>query len=185
VTTISTILFIFVLKKKTDQYLTMKFWTTIVVAFVFILGGCNDQNRCYDSVDTRLVAIFKVSDFRVYDTLYIHGVGRIATGDTLVFDTLSAQSKRLALPLSLSADSTGFIVFTGTVSDTFYLHHTMIMKFISEYCGFAPEYKLTGSFFTKGIDSLTISDPVVNTQSLAKNINDQNVTIYFNPSVIH
>lgn len=160
----------------------MKYWLTLLVAFEFIFGGCNDQNRCYDSVTTLMVTSFKVSDFSAFDTLVIKGVGRDAAGDTLFKDTLSAQSKRFTLPLSLSADSTGFVLF-GTVSrDTIYIRHSMTMKFISEACGFAPLYHIKGTFFSFGIDSVKISDPLVNTNSIAKNTNDQNITIYFNPS---
>jgi hypothetical protein len=172
-----------VLGEKKPINLTMKYWLTIFVAFVFILGGCNDQNRCYDSVDTEMITSFKVSNFSVFDTLVIRGVGRISKGDTLVNDTLSSQSKRFPLPLSLSDDSTGFVIIAGKFVNTVYIRHSMTMKFISEYCGFAPEYRLKGSSFTSGIDSVKISDPLVNTNSIAKNTNDQNITIYFNPSV--
>lgn len=161
----------------------MRFFPITIIILLFIFFGCNDQNRCYESVDTLMIASFKASNFNVYDTLVVYGVDRTATGDTLVYDTLSAQSKRYPLPLSLSDDSTGFVIQTHNAIDTLYIFHTMEMKFISEYCGFAPEYQLKGSSFTSGIDSVQISDAVVNTNSLAKNINDQNITIYFNFSV--
>lgn len=161
----------------------MKFCPATIVILLFILFGCNDQNRCYVSVDTRIIASFKASDFRVYDTLFVQGAGRTGTGDTLVFDTLSSQSKRYPLPLSLSNDSTGFVIQVGSRKDTVYIYHTMAMKFISEYCGFAPEYQLKSFMFSAGIDSVKISDPVVNTNSINKNVNDQNITIYFNFSV--
>src|ERR1035437_10646490 len=110
----------------------MKYWLTLFVAFEFIFGGCNDQSRCYDSVTTLLVTSFKVGDFSVFDTLVVKGVGRNAVGDTLVNDTLSAQSKRFNLPLSLSADSTGFVILQHISRDTIYIRHSMTMKFISE-----------------------------------------------------
>lgn len=160
----------------------MKFWPAIIVVFVIALIGCNDQNRCYDSVDSLMVTSFKLSNFNAFDTLVIKGVGRNAAGDTLVRDTVSAQTKRFTLPLSLSSDSTGFVLL-GTISrDSIYIRHSMTMKFISEYCGYAPEYHLKGAFFSSGIDSVRISDPLVNTNSIAKNTNDQNITIYFNSS---
>ena len=154
-----------------------------LLALLFILYGCSDEQGCYDSVDTKMVASFKVSDFRVFDTLIIHGVGRNTTGDTLVNDTLSSQSKRFSLPLSLSEDSTGFVILAGGIRDTVYIHHLMKGVFISEYCGFAPEYSIQATSFTSGIDSIQISDAVVNTKSLEKNIDDQNITIYFNFTV--
>lgn len=161
----------------------MKFCPAQIVILLFIFWGCNDQKGCYESVDTRMIASFKVSDFRVYDTLFVQGVGRTGTGDTLVYDTQASQSKRYPLPLSLSEDSTGFVIRAGSRRDTVYILHSMTMKFISEYCGFAPAYKLKGSSFSKGIDSVNISDAVVNTHSIDKNVNDQNITIYFNFSV--
>lgn len=161
----------------------MKYWLTVIIAFAFILGGCNDQNRCYDSIDTLMVTSFEISDFKVMDTLSIHGVDRNAQGDTLVNDNLSSQTKRFALPLSLSSDSTGFVLFANGTRDTVYIRHSMMMKFLSQYCGFAPEYTIKGSSFTHGIDSVKVSDVLVNTKSTLKNTNDQNITIYFNPSV--
>lgn len=145
-----------------------------------ILTGCDEQNRCYESVNTQIVLTLKSSDFSVYKGLVIHGVDRNAAGDTLVNDTLSSQSKRFALPLSVSADSTGFVFKIGTVNDTIYLYHRMTLQFISESCGFAPKYTIDGTSFNAGIDSVRILDPIVNTKSLAKNNNDQNIIIYFN-----
>jgi hypothetical protein len=161
----------------------MKYYQSTLVTLLFIIIGCNDQKGCYDSTDTLMVASFKVSDFRVFDTLFIKGVGRNGIADTLVYDTLSSQSKRFPLPLSLSEDSTGFVIKAGGFRDTLYMRHSMTMKFLSEYCGFAPEYLIKGSFFTSGIDSVKISDELVNTKSVQKNTNDQNITIYFNFSV--
>lgn len=161
----------------------MKFCPATIAIIILIFGGCNDQKGCYESVDTKLIAFFKASDFRVYDTLFVQGVGRTGTGDTLVYDTLASQSKRYPLPLSLSDDSTGLVIRAGIRRDTVYIFHTMTMKFISEYCGFAPEYQIKGSSFTAGIDSIKISDAFVNTHSIDKNVNDQNITIYFNFSV--
>jgi len=160
----------------------MKYWLTLIVALEFIFGGCNNQNRCYESVNTLMVTTFKVSDFSVFDTLVIKGVGRNARGDTIVSDTLAAQSKQFDLPLSLSGDSTGFVILQHVSRDTLYIRHTMTMKFISEYCGFAPEYHIKGVFFTSGIDSVKVSDPLVNNNSISNAAKDQNITIYLNPS---
>ena len=157
----------------------MRFFPAAIIILLFILYGCNEQNRCYESTDTLMIASFTASDFSVYDTLIVNGVSRTGKGDTLVYDTLSSQSKRYPLPLSLTEDSTGFVIQTHYATDTIYLYHTMTMKFISEYCGYAPEYQIEGASFTSGIDSVQISDPIVNTKSLAKKINDQNITIYF------
>jgi len=161
----------------------MNYIQSTIVALIFILIGCTSEQGCYDSTETLMMASFNGSDFRVFDTLYVHGVDRDGKGDTLVYDTLSSQSKRFPLPLSLSDDSTGFAIVAGGFRDTLYLRHSMTMKFLSEYCGFAPEYLIKGSFFSAGIDSVIISDEVVNTKSSQKSTNDQNITIYFNLSV--
>jgi len=144
------------------------------------LTGCDEQNRCYESTNTQVVLSLKSSNFSVYKGLVIHGVDRNAVGDTLINDTLSSQTKRFALPLSLSADSTGYVFKIGNVSDTIYFHHVMDMQFISQSCGFAPKYTISSASFNAGIDSVRISDPAVTTKSLEKDINDQNIIIYFN-----
>jgi hypothetical protein len=161
----------------------MKYYQSTIVALILILIGCTSEKGCYDSTETLMMASFNGSDFRVFDTLYIHGVGRDGKGDTLVYDTLASQSKRFTLPLSLTADSTGFVIRADGFQDTLYIRHSMTLKFLSEYCGFAPEYLIKSLFFTPGIDSVKISDEVVNTNSLQKSTNDQNITIYFNFSV--
>jgi len=151
---------------------------------LFLFSRCDEENGCYDSVNTLMVVSLKSSDFSNYNDLVIHGVDRQALGDTILSDTLSAQSKRFPLPLSLSENSTGFVFLIGTTRDTIFFNHTMSMKFISETCGFAPEYNIIRSSFSQGIDSVVISDKVINSKSIQKNINDQNIIIYFN-SALH
>jgi hypothetical protein len=129
-----------------------------------------------------MVISLRSSDFNVYRNLIVYGVGRNNPGDTLVNDTTSSQIKRIALPLSLSSDTTGFVFRIGNVRDTLYFRHIMSMKFVSEACGFAPQYQVSGTAFSPGIDSVKISDPIVNNQSINKNSNAQNTIIYFNSS---
>ena len=113
----------------------------------------------------------------------INGVDRSDVGDTLVRDMESTLTKRYTLPLSLSADSTGLVLNANGIKDTLYVRHTMILSFISENCGFAPEYVISGFHYTKGIDSVIISDAKVNPKSIEKKTNDQNISIYFNSAV--
>jgi hypothetical protein len=131
-----------------------------------------------------MVASFSVNGFKPINSLVINGVDRNDVGDTLVSDTLSTLVKRYTLPLSLSVDSTGLVLKLNGIKDTLYIRHTMIISFISESCGFAPDYIISGFSYTKGIDSVKISDPKVNPQSIEKQANDQNISIYFN-SVVH
>lgn len=114
----------------------------------------------------------------------INGVNRNDVGDTLVHDTLSTLTKRYTFPLSLTADSTGFVVNANGIKDTLYVRHTMVLSFISENCGFAPNYIISSFRYTSGIDSVKITDAKVNPKSIEKLTNDQNIRIYFN-SVAH
>ena len=157
----------------------MRFYLFIILLLFFGLVSCNDGNGCYDSVDTLMETSLSVDGFKQINTLIINGVDRSDVGDTLVNDQASELTKRYPLPLSLSADSTGFVLNANGIKDTLYIRHTMIISFISENCGFAPNYVISGFRYTKGIDSVKISDAKVNQNSIAKNVNDQNITIYF------
>ncbi|MCX6238772.1 MAG: DUF6452 family protein [Bacteroidia bacterium] len=158
----------------------MRFSLFIISLLIFGMVSCNDGNRCYDSVDTLMVTSFSVNGYKSIKTMVINGVDRNDVGDILVNDTDSALTKRYPLPLSLSADSTGFVLKANGKKDTLYIRHTMIISFISENCGFAPNYVISGFRYTKGIDSVKISDTKVNPNSILKKTNDQNISIYFN-----
>jgi hypothetical protein len=157
----------------------MRFSILIISLFIFVMVSCNDGNNCYDSTNTVMVASFTIDGGKQIKTLVINGVNRNNIDDRLVIDTSSTLTKRYALQLSLSADSTGFVINSNSLKDTLYIRHTMIMGFISENCGFAPNYVISGFRFTKGIDSVKISDAQVNPNSIAKITNDQNISIYF------
>jgi hypothetical protein len=158
----------------------MRFYLFIFYLFIFALVSCNNGDRCYDSVDTLMVTSVSVNGFKPINALIINGVDRKDVGDTLVNDTLSTLTKRYMLPLSLSSDSTGFVLKVNGTKDTLYIRHTMIIGFVSEFCGLAPNYIISGFRYTKGIDSVKIFDSKVNPQSIEKNAKDQNISIYFN-----
>jgi len=157
----------------------MRFYLFIISLFLVVFVSCNDGNGCYDSVDTLMVTSFSVNDSLQIKSLVIKGIGRNAVGDTLVNDQDSTLTKRYTLPLSLSADSTGFVIDANGKIDTLFIRHSMIMIFISENCGFAPNYIVSGIRHSAGIDSVKIKDTKVNPQSKEKNTNDQNISIYF------
>jgi len=161
----------------------MRFYLFIFYLFIFALESCSNGDGCYESVDTLMVTSFSVNGFKPIDDMMINGVGRNDVGDTIVSDTLSTLTKRYTLPLSLSTDSTGLVLTVNGIKDTLYIRHTMIIVFISEFCGFAPNYVISGFRYTKGIDSVKISDPKVNPQSIEKQANDQNISIYFNYAI--
>lgn len=158
----------------------MRFYLFLYILIAFGLLSCSEGDRCYESVDTFMVTSFSINGFEPINDMAIRGVDYTGQGDTLVNDTLMTLNKRYALPLSLSEDSTGFVVTANEVTDTFYVRHTMIMKLISDNCGYAPDYTISGFRFSGGIDSIKISDGEVNPKSIEKKANDQNISIYFN-----
>ncbi len=157
----------------------MRYYLIVISLLAIVLGSCTNGNRCYDSVDTLMVSSFSINGFKSIDSLIVTGVNRTDTGDTLVNDRTATLTKRYPLPLSLFADSTGFILNANGVKDTLYIRHKMIITFVSEFCGFAPNYVISGLRHTAGIDSVKITDRRVNTLSTAKATNDQNISIYF------
>ena len=158
----------------------MRFYRFKYFFFVLALVSCSEGDRCYESVDTFMMTSFSINGFKPINDITINGINRTDVGDTLVNDTLSTLNKRYVLPLSLSTDSTGFILAVNGVKDTLYVRHTMIMTFISDNCGFAPDYVISGFGYTSGIDSVKLFDPKVNPKSIEKKANDQNISIYFN-----
>ena len=160
----------------------MKYSVIVISLFAFILGSCNNGNRCYDSVDSLMVTSFSINGFKTINDLVIKGVNRNDVGDTLVNDSLSTLTKTYNLPLSITADSTGFVIKANGTIDTLFIRHTMTIVFVSRYCGFAPDYVLTGSRHTSGIDSVKIFNPKVNPLSIQLAPNGQNISIYFSPA---
>jgi Family of unknown function (DUF6452) len=158
----------------------MRFGLIGFLLLLLSLESCTDKNRCYDSVDTLMISSFSVSGFKNINSMRIRGINRNDVGNILFTDSTTSLTKRVPLPLSLSADSTGFIFTVNGKIDTLFVRHKMIISFISEYCGFAPAYTLAGFRRSKGIDSIRIKDAKVNSQSILKSINDQNINIYFN-----
>lgn len=158
----------------------MRFYLFAFLLAIFTLVSCSNGNGCYESVDTLMVTSFSIDSLKQIKTLVINGVGRNGVGDTLVNVKDSTLTKRYNLPLSLSADSTGWVLEANGKKDTLYIRHSMIMVLVSEVCGFAPDYVISGLGYTAGIDSVKISDSKVNPQSIEKKTNDQNISIYFN-----
>jgi len=157
----------------------MRFYLFIISLFSFTMVSCSNGNGCYESVDTLMATSFTVNDLKHIKALVIKGVDRNDVGDTLVNDQDSTLTKRYNLPLSLLADSTGFVLEVNGKKDTLFIRHTMILSFISEDCGFAPDYVISGLRHTTGIDSVIITDTKVNPKSIEKTTNDQNISIYF------
>jgi len=96
----------------------MRYFVIVGSLFALMLWSCNNGNRCYDSVDTLMVTSFSIDGFKTINSLVINGVNRSDLGDTLVNDSSSALTKSDNLPLSLTADSTGFVIKTNGTTDT-------------------------------------------------------------------
>jgi hypothetical protein len=160
----------------------MIFRFTVFISVLFLFIACSSENRCYESSESLMVATFKGSNQENIDSLIVKGVDRNQVGDTLVHDKIKATSKHIELPLAVTADSTGFQIFSNGKAATLYVRHSMIIKLISDVCGFAPEYQIKDFSFSSNIDSVKITDAVVNTKSAETHANDQNITIYFNLS---
>ncbi len=157
----------------------MRFRITTIIFTVLLLLACNSGSNCYESSETLMVTTFIGNKSTKIGPLVIKGYGKNSVGDTLYNNKDSALTKRMSLPLSLSSDSTGFVVTFDNLSSTFWVRHSMDIKLISQSCGFAPYYLLNATRHIGLIDSLRISQPIVDPKSIENFANNgQNITIY-------
>ncbi len=157
----------------------MRILTVGFICVVMLLIACNGGSHCYESTDTLMVTTFTGNNAKKIGPILVLGYGKKAVGDTLYSNPDSALTKRTALPLSLTADSTGFVVTANGRSSTFWVRHTMNIQLISQSCGFAPYYKLEATKHSIFIDSLHVFAPVVDPKSIESfAANGQNITIY-------
>ena len=157
----------------------MRFRFTSLFFAVLLILSCNNGSHCYESSETLMVTIFSGSTSVNIQSILVTGYQRSAVGDTLEYSKTSALTSKVGLPLSLSADSTGFNVTANGKSGTFWLKHTMVIKLISQPCGFAPYYQLISSSHSSLIDSIRISDLNVDPKSVEiYETNGQNIKIY-------
>jgi hypothetical protein len=126
-----------------------------------------------------MITSFTGDNAKKIGPLVIRGYNRNSVGDTLYSNPDSAQVKRVGLPLSLTADSTGFVVSFNNITGTFWVKHSMNFQLISQSCGFAPYYKLIATKHSTQIDSLRVFNPTVDPKSIETySTNGQNVTIF-------
>ena len=157
----------------------MLFRLTFLIFAVLLLFSCNNSSHCYESSETLAVASFTGGGVINIDSILVKSYLRNGIGDTLSSTKVAAVTERAGLPLSLSADSTGFVVFANGRSSSFWLKHTMNIKLISQSCGFAPYYQLVATKHSSLIDSVKVSDHSVDPKSAIRYAtNGQNVTIY-------
>ena len=99
----------------------MRYFQILIPFFLFLFTSCNDGNRCYESVDTLMMGSFSINATKTINSLTIKGINRNLVGDTLVSDVTAALTMKATLPLSLNADSTGFVIIANGKKDTLFL----------------------------------------------------------------
>ena len=99
----------------------MLFRLTFLIFAVLLLISCNNSSHCYESSETLLVTTFTGGGILTIDSILVRGAMKTGIGDTLKFSKDSALTVSAGLPLSLSADSTGFVVFANGKSSSFWL----------------------------------------------------------------
>jgi len=157
----------------------MRLRISLIIFAVMLLISCNSGSRCYESTDTLMVTTLIGSKSLKIGPVIIRGYGKNIAGDTLYNNKDSALVKRIALPLTLNSDSTGFVVYFNNIASTFWVRHTMNIQLISQSCGFAPYYELNATKGTGLIDSLRINNPAVSPKSVETfATNGQNITVY-------
>ena len=83
----------------------------LIIFAVMLLISCNSGSRCYESTDTLMVTALTGIKLQKIGPIVIRGYGKTAKGDTLYIDKDSALVKKIALPLKLDSDSTGFVLY--------------------------------------------------------------------------
>jgi len=151
-------------------------WITFAA---ILLVSCNNGSHCYESTDTLMVTTFSGSKSQKIGPIVVIGYGKNAVGDTLFNNKDSALTKRISLPLSLTADSTGFVVIVNNTPSIFWVRHAMNIQLISQSCGYAPYYELNAAKYSSLIDSVRFYDPHINPKSIEiYSANGQNLTVY-------
>jgi hypothetical protein len=151
-------------------------WITFAA---ILLVSCNNGSHCYESTDSMMVTTFSGSKSQKIGSIVVKGYGKNAAGDTLFNNKDSAITKRIGLPLSLTADSTGFVVIVNNIPSIFWVRHKMNIQLISQSCGYAPFYELNAAKYSSLIDSVRLYDPHVNPKSIEiYSANGQNLTVY-------
>jgi len=162
----------------------MRVQLIVIILAVVLLHSCSNSSHCYESTDTLMMTTFAGSKSEKIGSIIVRGYGKNSVGDTLFNNKDSAQTKRIGLPLSLTEDSTGFVVYVNKVPSIFWVRHTMELKLISEVCGFAPYYRLNATRCSALIDSAKVHDPAIDPKSIETyNTNGQNITIYLHLSL--
>jgi len=157
-------------------------FTFLLFAFLLLLS-CNNGSHCYESSDTLMITTFAGNDANPINSFLVRGFKQNGVGDTLDYSTESSPTKKVGLPLTLTGDSTGFVVLVNGRSGIIWLKHNMEFRLISQSCGFAPYYQLTTIKYSPLIDSIKVSDLNVDPKSVENyETNGQNITVYLHLS---
>ena len=80
-------------------------------------------------------------------------------------------ARKLFLPLSFNHDTTVFVIFSNTLSDTIKFVHTQELAFVSRKCGFILNYVIDTVIHTETfIDSVSVVNPGVRYNENIENI---------------
>lgn len=161
----------------------------MIIRLIFLLFGllilqsCNNGDHCYESTDSLMITNFIGSNKINIDSILIYGYNRDILKDTVISQKPATQNVRVGLPLSLSVDSTGFVVYTNGKKSNIWLSHKMNLQLISQSCGFSPYYKLNSIRYSSLIDSVKITDNEVDPKTAEKYANNgQNITVFLHLS---
>lgn len=157
----------------------MPFRFLYLLLAVLLLLSCNNGSHCFESSDTLMVTVFTGNNNIKINSFLVRGYKQNGEGDTLNYSLGADTTKKVGLPLELTADSTGFVVYANGKSGVFFVKHTMDLRLISQSCGFAPYYKLTAAKYSPLIDSIKVSDLNVGPKSVENyETHGQNITVY-------
>ncbi len=136
--------------------------------------SCESEKICEQSTDSKLNGGFysvldSIPEAISVDDLTVWGIGR---EDSLIYNQANSVGS-LILPLSQSADTTGFILSLGTETDTITFLYSRELHLVSMECGFTTYYYIERIDNTSNvIDSIRVINEKVTTAD------DENIQIY-------
>ena len=129
---------------------------------------CTYKPESFAVVEFRSV-IDSVDQAAPVDSFSVYGVG---IADSLY--RVVNKAGTIELPLNGKAQESGFVMVFGEVNDTVWLQYDVVPWFLSEECGFALNYELTGTRHTLN----TIKSVVIVTNEVTS-FEDTNIRIYY------
>jgi hypothetical protein len=149
------------------------FLTSLIIIF---LCSC-EPPPCADSNGVKVnIGFYHFNGISLKDTL-IDSLNITLKNDsaTLFFNGIKTKAGSVALPLSMNADSSSFILqFDSVAYDTLTIRYSHYLKLVSHQCGFVDFFDITSyKNTTNRIDSLWIRKDLVEYGT------EENIKIYF------